>query len=224
MTPDSSIDSKEACLFVSLKDNHLPSAVNFMNTQLPLTTRASQHQRPWLTPPLPSNLAWRGWVLAKPPMMKARPSRQPCTTGDFSLSANERSPQRSIRPRHGVSNSGQPHHGKNKPLRNFTPPMMTHWTPRSAARRRLERRRNRLHTWRRGSKYSLPRDRIGTTPSPLPNIDYPPKNINAEYKIDTSISDHPDYNKTITVFPPFINRFDSFLEYKTLMYWEVKAG
>jgi hypothetical protein len=107
--------------------------------------------------------------------------------------------------------------------------MKMQWIPRSAARRRLERRRNQPSLKWRGSKCNQIQNRVETITLPLPNIDYPnidypPKNINAEYKIDTSISDHLDNNKTITVSPPFINLFDSFPEYKTLMYWEIRAG
>ena len=145
-----------------------------------------------------------------------RSARQTPPALDFSLSANERPHRCSAHPR-----------GKSvQPRRNTSPPlvMKMQWIPRSAARRRLERRRNQPSLKWRGSKCNQIQNRVETIPLPLPNIDYPPKNINAEYKIDTSISDHSDNNKTITVSPPFINLFDSFPEYKTLMYWEIRAG
>ena len=176
-------------------------------------------KRPWLTPPLPSNMAWRGWVLSKTLMMKTRPSRQPPPSLDFSLSANERSHRR----------SAQPHHGESKPpLRNTSPLMAlkTQWTPRSAARRRLERLRSQQPPLLRSRcKFRQSRNKVGLIFLPPLNIDHPHENKKLEYQttIDTSITDHLEYNKT-AVFSPFINLFDSFPEYKTLMYWEVKAG
>ena len=184
------------------------------------TTMDDPTKRPWLTPPLPSNMAWRGWVLSKTSMLRKRPPRQPHPSLDFSLSTNERPHRLSIQLHHSVSRQS---------LRNTTPPvvMKTQWTPRSAARRRLERLRGQLYSLvRKGNKHRQTRIRIGPIPLPPLNIDYPPENKKLEYKTitDTPITDHPDNNKTITVIPPFINLLDSFPEYKTLMYWEVKAG
>ena len=103
--------------------------------------------------------------------------------------------------------------------------MKTQWTPRSAARRRLERLRNQPPRLRRRYKYICSSPLNIDHPQKL-NIDYPLENKKLEYKtiIDTPITDHPDNNKTISVIPPFINLLDSFPEYKTLMYCEVKAG
>jgi hypothetical protein len=183
------------------------------------TTMVDRTKRPWLTPPLPSNMAWRGWVLSKISMIITRPSRQPPPSLDFSLSANERSHRRSAQPRHGESKP---------PLRNTSPLMAlkTQWTPRSAARRRLERLRSQQPPLLRSRcKFRQSRNKVGLIFLPLLNIDHPHENKKLEYHttIDTSITDHLEYNQT-TVFPPFINLFDSFPEYKTLMYWEVKAG
>ena len=183
--------------------------------------RHRRQKRPWLTPPLLTNMAWRGWAPPKTLKLLTRSPRQTPPALDFSLSANERPHRCSAHPR-----------GKSvQPRRNTSPPlvMKMQWIPRSAARRRLERRRNQPSLKWRGSKCNQIQNRVETIPLPLPNIDYPnidypPKNINAEYKIDTSISDHSDNNKTITVSLPFINLFDSFPEYKTLMYWEIRAG
>ncbi len=57
-------------------------------------------------------------------------------------------------------------------------------------------------------------------------MEYPPENIKLEHKTitDTPITELPDNNKMIIVAPPFINLLYSFPEYKTLIYWEVKAG
>jgi hypothetical protein len=210
----SSLDSAESSSNVSWKDSPLLSA---KPGQLKKTIMVSR--RPWLTPPLPSNIAWRGWVLSKISMILTRPPRHPSPSLDFSLSANERPRRR----------SAQPHHGESKPpLRNTTPrmEMKTLWTPRSAARRRLERRRNlQPPLLRSRCNYRRSRNRVGPIFLPPCNIDYPHENKKSEYTItDISITDHPEYNKTITVFPPFFNPFYSFPENKTLMYWEVKAG
>ena len=157
----------------------------------------SRPKRPWLTPPPPSNMAWRGWVLSKTPMTITRPPRQPHLSLDFSLSANERPRRR----------SAQPHHAESKPpLRNATPrmEMKTLWTPRSAARRRLERRRNQqLPLSRSRCKYRQSRNRGGLIFLPPLNIDHPLENKKPEYKTitDTSITDHPENNKTIIVSP-----------------------
>ena len=183
------------------------------------TTMVDPTKRPWLTLPLPSNMAWRGLVLSKTSMMRNRPSRQPSPSLDFSLSANERSHRLSVQPRHGESKP---------PLRNTTPlvVMKTQWTPRSAARRRLERLRSQHPSLlRSGCKYRQSRNIVGLIFLPPLNIDHPHENKKLEYQttIDTAITDHLEYNKT-AVFSPFINLVDSFPEYKTLMYWEVKAG
>ena len=191
-----------------------PPAERPKNRQRKQTTMVDRTKRPWPTPPLPSNIAWRGWVLSKTSMLPTRPSRQPPPSLDFSLSANERSRQRPAQPRHGE---------RKPPLRNTSPlvVMKTHWNPRSAARRRLERLRSQQPPLlrRRCKRRSRTRVRL---PPPL-NIDYPHENKILEYETITN-TDHTDNNKTITVFPSFINLFDSFSEYKTLMYWEVKAG
>ena len=48
-----------------------------------MTTMVDPTKRPWLTPPLPSNMAWRGWVRSKASMLKIRPPRQPPSPLDF---------------------------------------------------------------------------------------------------------------------------------------------
>jgi hypothetical protein len=182
-------------------------------------TLIGRTKRPWLTPPLPSNTAWRGWVLSKTSMTTTRPPRQPPPSLDFSLSANERPHRRSPQLRLGKSKP---------PLRNTTPRvvMKTQWTPRSAARKRLERLRNQPPLLRSRCRYRQSRYRVRLIPLPPPNIDHPHENKKPEYKIttDTPITEYSDNNETITVFPPLTNIFDSFPEYKILMYWEVKAG
>ena len=163
-------------------------------------------------------MAWRGWVLSKTTKIITRPSRQSPPSLDFSLSAHERSHRRSAQSRQGES----------KPPRRSTSPLVaiTQWTPKSAARRRLERLRSQQPPLLRSRcKYRQLRNRVGLIYIPLLNIDHPHENKKLEYQttIDTSITDHLEYNKT-AVFSPFINLVDSFPEYKTLMYWEVKAG
>ena len=54
-------------------------------------------------------------------------------------------------------------------------------------------------------------------------IDNPLKNKEIDYNTIT-ITEQLDNNQNISVIPLFINFLDSFPEYKTLMYWEVKAG
>ena len=179
---------------------------------------SSAPKRPWLTPPSPSNMAWRGWTTSKTTKLKVKPISESLHLHDFSLSANER-PRVSIRRRHDVSRPS---------LSNTTPPvgMKTYWMPRSAARRRLERLRS-LHPPARKNSSGQPRFSRNLIPLPSLNLDYPPENKKSlEYKTitDSPITDPLDNNKTITVIPPFINLLDSFPEYKTLMYWEVKAG
>ena len=53
-------------------------------------------QRPWLTPPAPSNMAWRGWTTSKTAKLKVKPIREPQHLHDFSLSANERPRRRTL--------------------------------------------------------------------------------------------------------------------------------
>ena len=84
---DSSLDSKEGCPIVSWKDGPLLPAAH---RQRKPTTMVSRLKRPWLTPPLPTNVAWRGWKRSETPTRRLRPSRQTHLSLDFSLSANER--------------------------------------------------------------------------------------------------------------------------------------
>ena len=175
------------------------------------TTKVEPTKRPWLTPPLPSNMAWRGWEQSKSKasMIKIRPPRQPHSHVDFSLSVNDR-PKRHIVKLRQI-NSRQPN-------RNTTPPVvMTQWTPKTGARRRLERRRSQHSLMQTG--YT----RAELTLSHPPKIDNPLKNKEIDYNTIT-ITEQLDNNQNISVIPLFINFLDSFPEYKTLMYWEVKAG
>jgi hypothetical protein len=127
--PDPSLDSKESFPTVFLKDGPLPSAAH---RQRKTTTMVSRPKRPWLTqPPRPTNMAWRGWERSETLTKRLRPSRQTFPYRDFSLSANEkpnRPPIQQLR--------------VNKQSRMDA----THihlvkegWTPRSSARRRMER-------------------------------------------------------------------------------------
>ena len=185
---------------------------------LPLLTALGPRSKQSTNPPSPPLLAWRGWEKAGRPTQRLRPPRQPPPSLDFSLSANERSHLRPAQPRQGESKP---------PLRN-TPPlvvMKTQWTPRTASRRRLERLRNQPPRLRRRYKHIFSPPLITDHLHENNKSDYPHENKKLEYHItiDSPITDHLEYNKT-AVFSPFINLFDSFPEYKTLMYWEVKAG
>ena len=139
-----------------------------------------------------------------------RTQRQPPPPLDFSLSMNDRPKRLLVQLHHVISR---------RPTRNTTPPvvMKTQWIPKSVARRRLERLRRQQHS-RIGC--------TGPTLSPPLKIDHTLKIKKIDYNTitDSPITDHADNNKTISVIPLCINFLDSFPEYKTVMYWEVKAG
>ena len=166
-------------------------------------------------------------MLSKTPMTTTRPPRQPPPSLDFSLSANER-------PHRG---STQPYHGESNPPLRTSPPLAalkTQWTPRSAARRRLERLRGqRPPPLRSRCKYRQFRNRVDLIFLPLLNIDHPHENKKLEYKTITdtsSVTDHTSSNKklgknkTTTDNLPCFDFFDVLPEYKNYLYWEVRAG
>ena len=109
--------------------------------------------------------------------------------------------------------------------------MKTQWTPRTAARRRLERLRNQPPRLRRRYKYIF---------SPPLNTDHLHENNKSDYKSNiyatnenkhvTTDTDHSssnkklDKNKITTDIPPPFHFHDLLPEYKIYLYWEVKAG
>ena len=89
------------------------------------------------SPPSPPFLAWRGWERSVLLTRRLTPPRKILPSADFSLSAYER-------PR--PQPPAQPFSSNSRPLRVRTHrplnPKKLKWIPRSAARRRLEQRRN----------------------------------------------------------------------------------
>ena len=196
---DSSLDSKEGCPIVSWKDGPLLPAAH---RQRKPTTMVSRLKRPWLTPPLPTNVAWRGWKRSETPTRRLRPSRQTHLSLDFSLSADERPHRPST---HALRESKQP-----RIKTTHTPLVKTRWTPRSSARRRLERRSH------KSGQESGCKPCITSRPSRRLATDKIAHRID---NYDTNENRHIE-NRTPTLTSTPHDSYDFLIH----AYWEMKAG